>query len=86
MGVVPDRIPRLYRLGEGALGVLGYSGAGIALASALGRELADALVDAEAPAYPLAPVAPRPLPLTRLLPRVFRHLLVPVARASDWFY
>ena len=86
VGVVPDRIPRLYRLGNGALAALGYSGAGIALATAVGRELARVLTGTAASCMPVPIVEPKRLPLTRVSPALVRAVVAPLARLTDYFY
>lgn len=42
IGTTPDALPRLWQPGEGAFGVLGYNGRGIAPGTVLGRLLAEA--------------------------------------------
>lgn len=43
----PDRLPRFVRVDDGVLGWLGCNGRGVALATALGPRLADALLDGD---------------------------------------
>lgn len=84
--LTPDRIPKLYRLGPGAMAAMGYSGAGIALGTALGRELARCLDGAQPIKSPVPIIEPRPVPLSRSLPLIHRHLIAPLARRLDYFY
>ena len=42
IGTTPDALPRLWQPGEGAFGVLGYNGRGIAPGTVLGKALAEA--------------------------------------------
>lgn len=81
--VVPNRVPRLYRLGPGAMAAMGYSGAGIALGTALGRELARCLVGDVAHDGPVPALHPHPAPFARTVPWLFRHAIAPVARMAE---
>jgi glycine/D-amino acid oxidase-like deaminating enzyme len=63
--VTPDFLPRLHAPAPGLYIMLGYSGRGLALSSAMGAELASLLAGAPAESMPL-PVSPiRPLPFHR---------------------
>lgn len=57
IGIVPDRLPRLIRLGEGAYFIGIYSGRGIALSSGWGRTMAEFILGQR-------PEADLPIPLT----------------------
>lgn len=81
--VVPNRIPRLCRLGPGAMAAMGYSGAGIALGTALGGELARYLMEDAAHDSPVPVVDPRPAPFARAIPWLFHHAIAPVARMAE---
>jgi sarcosine oxidase len=84
--VVGDRIPRFYRLGPGAIAAMGYSGAGIAMGSALGREAARCLENDELLDTPIPVVEPKPLRFARIAPLVTRYVLTPIARQFDKRY
>lgn len=84
--VVPDRIPKFYRLGPGAMAAMGYSGAGIALGTAMGRELARCLSSDSSHDCPVPVVESESVPLVRTLPLLHRHLIAPLARRLDRFY
>ncbi|GAB4170026.1 MAG: FAD-dependent oxidoreductase [Thalassobaculales bacterium] len=79
VGVVPERLPRLVRLAKGVVAAMGYSGRGVAFATALGPVLADWLTGTPDDALPLPVAAPRPIPaypvaraVARLMPLVNR--------------
>ena len=63
IGITLDRLPRLHRLAPGLFGALGYSGRGVALATALGRETARWLTGTpdDQLAVPVTPVRAIPL-------------------------
>jgi glycine/D-amino acid oxidase-like deaminating enzyme len=56
IGMSSDKIPKIQRLGPGALAVFGYSGRGIAPGTVLGRACARALLSGDESGLPLAPV------------------------------
>ncbi|WP_417627734.1 NAD(P)/FAD-dependent oxidoreductase [Pararhodobacter aggregans] len=60
IGTTPDALPRLIEAGEGAFGITGYNGRGIAPGTVLGRALARAALGEEK-LPPLAPARPDPL-------------------------
>ncbi|WP_334193080.1 NAD(P)/FAD-dependent oxidoreductase [Pararhodobacter sp.] len=60
IGITPDALPRLVEAGEGAFGITGYNGRGIAPGTVLGRALARAAMGEEK-LPPLAPAKPDPL-------------------------
>jgi glycine/D-amino acid oxidase-like deaminating enzyme len=63
--VTPDFYPRFHRPDRGLFALLGYSGRGLALSSAMGRELACLIAGGPPDAFPL-PITPvRPLSLHR---------------------
>ena len=63
IGITPDRLPRLFTLGEGAWAILQDNGKGVAWCTAMGQPLADLLTGHDATGLPLVPVqAPRPIP------------------------
>ncbi|MGA2343595.1 MAG: hypothetical protein ABSG29_10425 [Steroidobacteraceae bacterium] len=64
-GVTPDFYPRFHHPQPGLYILLGYSGRGLALSSAMGAELASVLAGAPVEGFPL-PVSPvRRMPLHR---------------------
>ncbi|WP_186200748.1 NAD(P)/FAD-dependent oxidoreductase [Burkholderia gladioli] len=65
IAITRDFLPHLHRPAPGLTIALGYNGRGIALATTLGRHLADA-IDGSAPELPLAPAPIRPIPLHAL--------------------
>ncbi|MEX3527212.1 MAG: FAD-binding oxidoreductase [Burkholderia sp.] len=60
IAITRDFLPHLHRPAPGLTIALGYNGRGIALATTLGRHLADA-IDGSAPELPPAPIRPIPL-------------------------
>jgi glycine/D-amino acid oxidase-like deaminating enzyme len=60
LGITLDRLPHVHELAPGVLAWLGCNGRGLALATAIGRELARACLG--------APLASLPLPLSKLRP------------------
>jgi len=60
LGITLDRLPHVHELAPGVLAWLGCNGRGLALATAIGRELARACLG--------APLASLPLPLTGMKP------------------
>lgn len=87
VAISAERIPRLLRLAHGVHAIGGYSGQGVGAASAAGREYAQ-LVDSggDEGACRLPIFDPRPVPLRRAFPAVFRRVLAPLARATDSSY
>ncbi len=61
-----DHLPHLHELAPGVLAALGYNGRGVALATAMGRALAERAMGAPAADLPLAATPLRPVPLYRL--------------------
>ena len=70
-----DRLPRTVELGPGLWTALGYNGRGIALATAMGRVLAQRCMSG------IGPDDPIPRPLRSLRPVPFHPAAVPAARA-----
>jgi glycine/D-amino acid oxidase-like deaminating enzyme len=70
IGMTWDRFPRVYHLGQGAWGWFGCNGRGVALAVALGRELARAVSGAALDTLALPLSEPRPLPFHALARKV----------------
>jgi len=60
LAVTPDHMPHLHAPAEGLLCCLGYNGRGVAMATALGRELAGDLRGGKLP-WPAAPIRAVPL-------------------------
>lgn len=80
-----DFLPRLMRLKPGLDAVIGCNGRGVALTTALGRELGPWLaggIDDAALTLPLTP--PRPIPFSRIS-GLGPHLILPVWEARDAF-
>jgi glycine/D-amino acid oxidase-like deaminating enzyme len=64
IAITPDRLPRLFGLGEGVFAVLQDNGKGVGWCTATGPVLADLLCGADARDLALPPVTPlRPIPL-----------------------
>ncbi len=66
--VTPDRLPRFWRLGDGALAWVGCNGRGLAFGTALGPALADAALDGDAARVPLPWEAPRAVEMRAFAP------------------
>jgi len=84
--VVPDRIPKLYKLGQNAIAAMGYSGAGIALGTAMGKELSLALNGNKSEATNVPIVDVKSVSFARSLPFLHRHIIAPMARSFDRYY
>lgn len=67
IGTTTDALPRLWRPGPGAFGLLGYNGRGIAPGTVLGQQLARAALGEEAALPALQPAHPDPLRRVRSL-------------------
>lgn len=78
VAVTLDRLPQFHELAEGVYAGLGYSGRGIAMATAMGKLLAERVQGTPAPDLPV-PVSPlKPVPM--------RSLLIPLARVRmSWW-
>ena len=85
LGLSRDTLPRVYALGPGVHAVNGYSGGGIALATALGRAIARMLATGDARELPVAPIALESVPLRWFVPAVLRGAAMPIARLVDRF-
>ena len=72
IAVTLDRLPRFHEVAEGVYAGLGYTGRGIAMATAMGKLLA-----ARAQG---APAEDLPLPLSPMRPLPFQQLMIPLAR------
>jgi len=74
----PDGFPRLIELAPGAFAAFGYNGNGIAIATAYGREVANAVIgrDMTVPVGGL-----KKAPLSALFPWLVRNVMTPLARA-----
>jgi glycine/D-amino acid oxidase-like deaminating enzyme len=57
-----DHVPHLHEPGPGVLAGLGYNGRGVAMATALGRVLADRAQGLPVESLPLPPTPIRPIP------------------------
>lgn len=73
-----DRLPRFHELAGGIYAGMGYSGRGIAMATAMGKLLAERAGGLPAAELALPPVPLRPLPM--------HGLLVPLSRAMVVYY
>jgi glycine/D-amino acid oxidase-like deaminating enzyme len=62
VAVTLDHLPHIVELGPGMWAGGGYNGRGVAMATAMGRLLADCAGGAEPESLPLPPTKPRPLP------------------------
>ncbi len=62
VAVTLDHLPKIFELGPGMWSGGGYNGRGIAMATAMGRLLAECAGGAAADSLPLPPTKPRPLP------------------------
>lgn len=78
VGITEDRLPHVHELAPGVLAWIGCNGRGVALATAIGREMA-----AVCAGLPLADSA---LPVTRLRPMAFHDMAARVAPAALAYY
>lgn len=78
VAVTLDRLPRFHELAEGVYAGLGYSGRGIAMATAMGKLLADRVQG--------TPASDLPVPVSPLKSVPMRSLLIPLARVRmNWW-
>ncbi len=78
VAVTLDRLPRFHELAEGVYAGLGYSGRGIAMATAMGKVLAERVRG--------TPASDLPVPVSPLNPVPMRSLLIPLARVRmNWW-
>ncbi|SDI31368.1 NAD(P)/FAD-dependent oxidoreductase [Alloyangia pacifica] len=78
-----DALPRVTELAPGLVGVIGCNGRGVALTTALGRDLGPWLAGAsDAEALPLQVTPPRPIPMARLS-GLGPHLWLPWSSLRD---
>ena len=82
MSMTPDYTPRFHRLGPDAYGWAGCNGRGVALALAVGRELAQAVRGAADGELALPFTPPTPIPLQGIV-REFSPLMTLVHRYRD---
>jgi glycine/D-amino acid oxidase-like deaminating enzyme len=82
LAVTPSRLPKLQRLAPGVLAVLGYSGRGVALATALGQVVAEHLDGRPEAELPLPVTPPAPVP-GHVFARVATRALRPWLRWQD---
>ncbi|ROQ01236.1 glycine/D-amino acid oxidase-like deaminating enzyme [Stella humosa] len=68
VAITPDRLPRVHELAPGLLAAIGCNGKGVALCSALGAPLAEALTGRPLGELPLALAPVRPIPFHALRP------------------
>ena len=82
-----ERVPRLLRLGEGLYAVGGFSGQGIAAATAIGREYGAIIAhDGDTRAGRLPVFEMKPVRFRRALPVLMRSVLAPLGRRLDRSY
>lgn len=82
VGIIPDRFPRVVRLGPGALATFGCNGKGIAWNTALGPLLAEALATGRDGALPIPVTGMEPVPF-HALRRVYVGVAAAWLRARD---
>lgn len=78
IAMTPERLPRLHELAGGVYAGMGYSGRGIAMASAMGAALAERASGAPADSTPLPPTPLRTLPM--------HDVVAPLSRAMIGYY
>jgi glycine/D-amino acid oxidase-like deaminating enzyme len=66
IAMTSDHLPKVVRLGDGALDIYGYSGRGIAPGTVFGTAAADWALDGDESALPVRPIATRPERFTGL--------------------
>ena len=65
VALTPEHMPRVHELAPGIRACLGYNGRGVAMATAMGKALAEWTRSGDADSVPLAPLPLRPLPFHR---------------------
>jgi glycine/D-amino acid oxidase-like deaminating enzyme len=80
VAVTLDHLPHLHELAPGVHAALGYNGRGVAMATVMGKVLADRVLGRGAPVFPESPLWPVPLHRWR---RPFFELIVAWKRALD---
>jgi glycine/D-amino acid oxidase-like deaminating enzyme len=80
VAVTLDHLPHLHELAPGVHAALGYNGRGVAMATVMGKVLADRVQGRGAAVFPESPL--RPVPLHRWRRPVF-ELIVAWKRALD---
>jgi len=78
IAMTPERLPRLHELARGVFAGMGYSGRGIAMATAMGKSIADRISGA-----PLDTIGPLPVPI-KVLP--MHDVISPLSRAMIGMY
>ncbi|MDA5194131.1 NAD(P)/FAD-dependent oxidoreductase [Govanella unica] len=87
VGIPQERLPRALALADGVCAVGGYSGQGIAAATAAGQEYAAYVMGgARQETCRLPFLDPRPVPLQKAVPRLVRSLAGPLSRITDKTY
>jgi glycine/D-amino acid oxidase-like deaminating enzyme len=76
IAMTADRLPRFHELAGGAYAGLAYSGRGIAMATAMGKLLADRIMGTPASDLPVPASAVKPLPMHDLAAPLSRALLL----------
>ena len=71
IAMTADHLPRVERLGPGAVTIYGYSGRGIAPGTVFGAAAADWVLTDDETAFPVRPVEPRDERWTGLRARIF---------------
>ncbi len=85
MCMMPDGVPRVYRLAPGVYSAMGYSGSGICPATAIGRELAMMIVKEDESVCAMPVSEAKALPFARLVPLLMRGISNPIMRLSYRF-
>lgn len=80
VAVTLDHLPHLHELAPGVHAALGYNGRGVAMATVMGKALADRVLGRGAPIFPESPL--RPVPLHRWR-RPFFEIVVAWKRTLD---
>jgi glycine/D-amino acid oxidase-like deaminating enzyme len=78
IAMTPERLPRLHELAGGVFAGMGYSGRGIAMATAMGKSIADRVMGAS-----VHDIAPLPVPM-KVLP--MHDVIAPLSRAMIGIY
>jgi len=63
VAITPDHYPHLHELAPGLLAGLGFNGRGVAMATMMGKILADRMLETAQPEFEFPNMTPRPLPL-----------------------
>ena len=83
--LMPERMPKVFRLADGVHAAMGYSGIGVCAATALGREVAQMISSGDEDACAMPVSAPRPAPFARAIPVLTDFAVNPLMRLSYRF-